>query len=126
VAQKGDEMIPALSPVNTLEHITEHTTFANFLCENTQNTWNTYFCEKGWGKGQVPNDPRGASPGIIYENTCSMCSMCSCPPTNDRNLRSGDIVNREKMIIHFSVPPAESKRAVNPLAPTGATLFWVP
>jgi len=126
VAQKGDEMIPALSPVNTLEHITEHTTFANFLCENTQNTWNTYFCEKGWGKGQVPNDPRGASPGIIYENTCSMCSMCSCPPTNDRNLRSGDIVNREKMIIHFSVRPAESKRAVNPLAPAGATLFWVP
>ncbi len=54
MAQKGDEMMPALSPVNTLEHMTEHTTFANFLCENTQNTWNTwntwntYFCEKDW------------------------------------------------------------------------------
>jgi len=87
VAQKGDEMMPAISPVNTLEHMRNTPRFANFLCENTQNTWNTYFCEKDWGKGQVPNDPRGASPGIIYENTCSMCSMCSCPPTNDRNLR---------------------------------------
>ena len=83
VAQKRNEMMPALSPVNTLEHMAEHTTFANFLCENTQNTWNTYFCEKTGERLQYRR-PRGASPGIIYENTCSMCSMCSCPPTNDR------------------------------------------
>ena len=54
--------MPALSPVNTLEHMAEHTTFANFLCENTQNTWNTYFCER-LEKGCNTERPRGASPG---------------------------------------------------------------
>ena len=53
MAQKRNEMMPALSPVNTLEHMAEHTTFANFLCENTQNTWNTYFCEKDWERLQA-------------------------------------------------------------------------
>ena len=86
MAQKRGEITPCLRSPNTLEHMTEHTAFADFLCENTQNTWNTYFCEKDWGKGKY-RTPRGASPGIIYENTCSMCSMCSCPPTDERNLR---------------------------------------
>ena len=56
-------MMPAISPVNTLEQMTEHITYANFLCENTQNTWNTYFCEKRLGKAARLNDHGGASPG---------------------------------------------------------------
>ena len=68
MAQKGDEMMPAISPVNTLEHMTEHTAFANFLCENTQNTWNTYFCEKDWRKGQVPNAHEGEPGDYIREH----------------------------------------------------------
>ena len=75
VAQKGDEMMPAISPVNTLEHMTEHTAFADFLCENTQNTWNTYFCKKDWRKAASTERPRGASPGIIY-GTHVLCVPC--------------------------------------------------
>jgi hypothetical protein len=66
MAQKRDEMMPAISPVNTLEQMTVHITYTNFLCENTQNTWNTwntYFCEKDWRKAAKTERPREASPG---------------------------------------------------------------
>ena len=61
-------MMPALSPVNTLEHMAEHTTFANFLCENTQNTWNTYFCEKTGEKGKYRTPTRGEPGDYIREH----------------------------------------------------------
>ena len=72
MAQKGGEMMPAISPVNTLEHMTEHTAFADFLCENTQNTWNTYFCKKDWGKQQVPPDHEERAGGL-YTRTRVLC-----------------------------------------------------
>ena len=53
------------------EHMTEHTAFADFLCENTQNTqnnWNTYFCEKDWEKGKYPNATRSEPGDYIREH----------------------------------------------------------
>ncbi len=72
MAQKGDEMMPAISPVNTLEHMTEHTAFADFLCENTQNTWNTYFCKKRLGKAASTADHEERSGGL-YTRTRVLC-----------------------------------------------------
>jgi hypothetical protein len=36
--------------------MTEHIKFAGFSCENTQNTWNTYFCKKSWRKAASTAD----------------------------------------------------------------------
>ena len=125
VAQKRNEMMPALSPVNTLEHMAEHPTFANFLCENTQNTWNTYFCEKTGERLQYRTTTR-SEPRGLYTRTHVLCVPCvpARPPMSA--ICVAGWCTCEKSGEHFQSRHPQSKRGVNPLAPARATLFWVP
>ena len=111
MAQKRDEMMPAISPVNTLEQMTEHITYANFLCENTQNTWNTYFCEKDWRKAARQNDQR-SEPRGLYTRTHVLCVPCVLARQPMIASRVVGQCTREKSDHPPSVRPAASKRAV--------------
>ena len=105
--------------------MTEHTTFANFLCENTQNTWNTYFCEKDWRKAARPNDQR-SEPRGLYTRTHVLCVPCvpARPPMSA--ICVAGRCTCEKSGEHFQSRHPQSKRGVNPLASARATLLWVP